>query len=148
MSGMMHREMIRRECRERDEELLMYVHREQSPIARRRTRLHLRRCPACQERVLQLTQVSMAFADVIRGDELPSWHPPRPGANLWGAFLASRFPLIIGLIVAALITATIYRRTAENAWPGSSLIQSIRDACDLDIQRALESAAQSKSKAK
>ena len=73
MAGLTHRNMPRRDCRERDEELFLYIHREQSPLARQRTALHLRRCAVCRERIAELTNTSMALADAIRGDELPSW---------------------------------------------------------------------------
>lgn len=102
------------DCAVSDENLLMYLHGALPPMARFRTGRHLRRCPACRQRLATFTATSQALADTIRGETLPRWTPPTlPAPRVLSSTPFTLILLGIGLIS---LTASVWM-TSVSAGP-------------------------------
>ena len=107
-------------CKNYDEDLVLYLHDVLSPGARVRVEKHLASCPACQQRLTTLKQVSQDLAYAVRGDTLPLWTPPIPERSLPPIpKVAWLIPAFLVLVISAVITWLAFTNTIP-AFSGKS----------------------------
>jgi hypothetical protein len=109
-------------CDSRDQELLLYVHGALPPMAKMRTARHVRGCSSCQQRVSSFLAASGAFADTLRGEQLPRWKPPTRGG--WIPNTPAAPFIIIGLIGIILFSTTTILRQVQASEPRYLSVES------------------------
>jgi len=115
MSRMVRRSRPQETCDSRDQELLLYVHGALPPMAKMRTARHLRGCSACQQRVSSFLAASGAFANTLRGEQLPRWKPPTGGG--WVPNTPASPFIVLGLIGIILVSTTTIVRQVRAGEP-------------------------------